>query len=165
MLMKSLSRRFWLWYKNVPGARTAFGEGPIGRALAAFSYIFDESQGDGSQMSLLWAVLGLEAIYGRDSTGILDQLRKKSELLLGSCDQNKKLLAAAHDFRSRFIHGDIDFPFQYCTRDASPNYEQFGEKGYDAAVYAITVLVASLQALCCRGMTDIRFRWEIADSL
>lgn len=105
----------WEWFRELPGIETGVTPGPTGRAVAALTHlIFGDSAISNLGGNLIWAALGLEAIYGRGSVGIAEQLREKSELLLGKYDGMKRQLNNAYNFRSRFLHGDLNLPSNIC---------------------------------------------------
>jgi hypothetical protein len=91
----------WDWFRELPGGQSGFASGPTGRAVAALTHlIFRDSEIRNLGENLVWASLGLEAIYGRGSVGISEQLREKSELLLGKYDGIRKQLTMPITFEA-----------------------------------------------------------------
>ena len=107
-------------------------------------------------------MLGLEAIYGRGSIGIGEQLREKSELLFGKCSSNKKRLAAAYNFRSRFLHGDLDIPFRYTDEFEHNEILKFSNAQWDAAFFATVLLISTLQEFVLRDVYELYFPYTVA---
>lgn len=67
--LKSLSiRAVWRWLQKVPGFNNDFGLTEVGRAIAAFTHLFPRRGPTAFGEVLLWALLGLEALYTRGTT-------------------------------------------------------------------------------------------------
>ncbi|MCG3115076.1 MAG: hypothetical protein LLH30_05290 [Candidatus Manganitrophus sp. SA1] len=141
----------WDWISQVPGFEDGMGIGPLGRAMAALTYLVEA---DIPEM-LIWGVIGLEALYGRDNLGVKSQILEKSEVLLGKRYKGKKKFGWMYDFRSRLLHGDIDFPVAYDELDARP--EPFQNEVYEAALMATTILLATLQEMATRKLYILKF--------
>jgi hypothetical protein len=62
-----------------------------------------------------------------------------------------------YEFRSRFIHGDLDFPGLYTLGDASPGIEKYNAAQEETVSYAIAILIASLQEI-------IKGNWQLSES-
>lgn len=149
----------WLWARSVPSFIDGVGETPVGRAIAAFSHLFVGSPGQSSDELLFWALLGLESIYGRGREGLAEQLREKSHVLLGMPATHKKVVSRMYDFRSRFVHGDIDIPFRGAPFDELSGYTEKMDEGQSTG---IALLLSTLQALAKVGRTEIEFEYKIA---
>ena len=87
--------------------------GRVGRAISASSYLIKQQAYDVSPVDLVWALLAIEALSATGNEGLKNQLMTKSELLLGKRFAYKKRFQRIYDFRSRFVHGDIDFGVEY----------------------------------------------------
>jgi hypothetical protein len=61
-----------------------------------------------------------------------------------------------YEFRSRFIHGDMDFPGIYHLGDASPGYEKYYDDQIETVDFAVAILLASLQQI-------IMGNWNVPD--
>lgn len=66
-------------------------------------------------MGLCWVSkkFGLEALYCQGNSNLPGQLNVKSTLLLGDRVSFKKDFNKMYDYRSRFVHGDLNFQDQY----------------------------------------------------
>jgi hypothetical protein len=131
------------WITAIPGWREGLGKGQAGKALSALwqivqSYNFEP-------IRLVWAMVGIEALYSAGRVALQQQILEKSELLLGPRLTNKKRFAAMYDFRSRFVHGDLDMPSPFS--DDAEYWITMDEN----ADLATAVLLASIQELVCRG--------------
>lgn len=106
--LKSLSiRAVWRWLQKVPGFNNDFGLTKVGRAIAAFTHLFRRRGPTTFGEVLLWALLGLEALYTRGTTELGSQLSAKTQLLLGEQQDFKKAITRMYAYRSRLTHGDV----------------------------------------------------------
>jgi hypothetical protein len=147
------------WLRGVPGFIEGVPRGPLGRAVSSVSQLLGfNAPGDG--MELMWALVGLEALYTQGKEGLGQQLFEKAELLLGRPTTHGRSVRRLHGFRSRFVHGDTDFPLAY-----SPYY---GDTWADAIVpaaehgaVATALLVATLQAMLAASRAELLFKWQL----
>ena len=105
----------------------------------------------------MWALLGLEALYGHGNVGLKTQILEKSEALLGPRHENKKLFGWMYDFRSRLLHGDMDLLYQHNTHDADPTYEKIWKELYECESLATAMLLSTLQNMCQRNSYSLEF--------
>lgn len=154
-------REVYEWLTRVPGFSDRRGIGRVGRAIAALSHLIKMASRDDDELSLVWALLGLEALYGQGNVGMKAQLLEKSEALLGPRNENKKVFGWMYDFRSRLLHGDMDMLFQHNTDDATPAYEKnFGELN-ECEQLATAILLSTLQNLYERNSYSLEFRYAV----
>lgn len=153
-------RKVYKWLRGIEGFECAFGRGPLGRAVAAFSYIASAKHQVAG--SFLWPLVGLEALYGREKDGLQRQILDKSELFLGPRREFKGKFREMYEKRSQFVHGTVDMPFAYSPWEASPDYEKFDTEFYAMASLGIAVLVASLQKLALEDRQDLEFHYQRA---
>lgn len=106
-------------------------------------------------------MVGLEALYGRDQGGKTEQLLKKSELLLGERKSDKRALNSLYNFRSRLLHGDVNFPLAYSQWDGVDGTDKFYTDVWKAEDLAVAVLWCSLQQLVVRKKSELNFMYEI----
>lgn len=152
----------WKWININTGILNRFSTTPIERALNAFTYLFDESLTD-STTDLLWSLIGIEAIYAKGKTGIIDQVNDKTQVLLGNMSKYKKILKEMYNFRSRFVHGDLDFHAKYHINDNTNEIHKFETESSKASVISVAVLTATLQELISRDKTSLEFKYSIVD--
>jgi hypothetical protein len=146
------------WITALPGWKEGYGKGQAGRALAALAQLVAEQRG--GPVTLVWALVGLESLYGSRSGPLAEQILEKSESFLGPRLANKKVFAQMYNFRSRFVHGDLDLPFPYReTADDSPfdSYDSYAYPMDYNEIVATAMLLASLQELIVRGWTSFGF--------
>lgn len=153
--------KVYQWMLGIPGIHEVFGSGRFGRALAALSYIVSpEHQWQGT---LFWGLIGLEALYGAGKEGLLDQIRKKSAAFLGPPTQFKRNWSKMYEVRSRFIHGDLDFPFSGYPWDYSPDFDRFEAEISEATDLAASLLLATLQKLAAENRSTFEFEYFLLE--
>lgn len=57
--------RVWEWLNALPGFKEGQGKGRLGRAVSAFSYLMSAGVAGAPTMGLMWALVGLEALYAK----------------------------------------------------------------------------------------------------
>jgi len=139
-----------------------FDGGATGRAISAFSRIFEAAIIDDS-MQLVWALIGIESLYVKGKTSIVEQVRDKVQAFLGQPETYKKKLGSMYEFRSRFIHGDLDFIPLYLVGDARSVVERYEIEQTEAVDMAIAILVASLQELILRDWSGLDFTYTVSN--
>lgn len=147
------------WMYSLPGFRLGFPKGPVGRALSAFSRVLADQQ----DVSFVWALVGLEALFGRDGGSKSSQILAKSEALLGPRGQKTRKLGKAYDFRSLFLHGSMDMPLVYTEWDNVPEYERYLNRVCDVSSLAVGVLLCCLQQLAATNRHELDFSFRVAD--
>ncbi|HEX5337766.1 MAG TPA: hypothetical protein VFW53_04945 [Gallionella sp.] len=149
------------WLIKVAGFTDRQGTGQVGRAIAALSYLVKIKSKDENALSLVWALLGLEALYGHGNVGLKTQILEKSEALLGPRHENKKLFGWMYDFRSRLLHGDMDLLYQHNTHDADPTHEKISKELCECESLATAMLLSTLQNLCQRNSYSLEFGFTL----
>lgn len=152
----------WNWLAGVPNFKEGVATTDLGRALAAFSYLFDDSI-DGAHPFRhgLWAILGLEAIYGEGTEQISRLLVERTNAFLGRQLTHKRALKEMYSFRSRFVHGDQDFPYAHRQFDTSDLSDRFYSQSISPEALAIRVLTATLQTMIEQRRYELAFRIEV----
>ena len=113
---------------------------------------------------MLWSLVGIEALYTKGEAGLAEQVKHKSQAFLGRQDAYKKEIAKMYDFRSRFVHGDLDFP-GYLTPYESEGAERRYQEGLKASNdLATAVLVASIQELIRRDCKGLDFSYAVGEA-
>lgn len=151
----------WNWLQSVPSYWEGVGAQPIGRALSAFSYLFSSHPNDDPFYEILWSIVGLEALYGEDNTGIQKQIVQRTEALLGKRDTYKKIINEMYQFRSKFLHGTSAFPVRHTTFYGSKEYEKFRKDAFIPEKIAITVFIATLQEMVRQNLKELKFELSL----
>jgi len=110
-------------------------------------------------LDLVWSMIGLEALYEKGNADITSQLVEKTQALFGPQADFKKDVRRMYDYRSRLVHGDLDFPghfFEYLD-------EGFSEESGRYAAIASAILVATLQEMCLRGIYSLEFKYSLSE--
>jgi len=129
----------------------------ITRAIAAYSYLFVESSVS-SDTSLIWAVMGVEALYTTGNTGLLNQIKDKSALILGEPKKYKNKLSAMYAFRSKLIHGSADLPRQHYQPEIDNKFDrEYGE----SSDLATAILVCTFQYLVKNNIHEFEFNYTL----
>jgi hypothetical protein len=154
----------WRWFTTREGFREGLGGGPTGRAFNAVSRILEPTDSD-EAMKLVWALIGIEAVYVKGKVSIMEQVREKVQAFLGKQETYKKKIVEMYDFRSRFIHGDLDFPGLFVFADGHPAAERYHSDQFESVNMAVAILVATIQELILRDWSGIDFPYTATNSL
>ena len=149
---------FYLWIKKIDGFDYGVAKSKLGIAYAAFSNLMRDG---GSRGPLIWSLMALEALYCKGSVGLRQQLTEKTEVFLGKRNAYKKNFGAMYDYRSRFLHGDINLVFNHHIYDASPENEKFEDEFYEAEAMALSTLIATLQKMYLDNVYDLKFSYKL----
>jgi hypothetical protein len=88
----------WEWLNRFSGFAAGFSDSQVSRALNALTHVMNEREVD-LPLQLVWAMIGLEAVYCRRTEAVLEQLRDGSSTLLGKCPI-RKLFNQMYESRS-----------------------------------------------------------------
>ena len=132
----------------------------IQRVLAAYTHVIGlTSQREGEV--LFRAMQGLEAFYCEGTGDLRKQLAEKVELWLGPWKKKKNIVGHLYDLRSKFVHGSAHLEYWNNYDDVWEENEK-GMTDFSAAViFAVRLLIASLQRCVQDGVTDFRWRYAI----
>jgi len=136
------AKKVWKWINQKTNFRKGISETALDRALNALTYLFNPA----SYEDLLYCLMGIEAIFNSNQQyGIMEQIKTKCELLFGEI-KNKKAISDMYNTRSRFIHGQLNFPSKFNPNDATDEFYKFISKDYKKTLdTASGILIASLQ--------------------
>lgn len=135
------------WLRQHWSAFESISENRIQRALNAFSYLFhDDFLSDANASGdLFHALIGIEAIYVNGNNNIQEQVNQKSQILLGSRSDFKKIFSELYDYRSRYVHGQLNFINRFLVDDKEDIAIDQHLNTYKHSAFAIAILVSSLQ--------------------
>jgi hypothetical protein len=155
----------WQWAVEHIDYLDGFAKSPTGRALNALSRILEDSDDSFDPMKLIWALVGIEALYVKGSTGVRQQVVEKSQTLLGPLETHKKRIGRMYDWRSRFLHGDWDFPPLETSAgmiaDGRPEVGDYYKGLCEAIEFGTAILVASLQTIIQRNWNGLDFSYKV----
>lgn len=124
------------------------------RAINAFSQMFGKND-DPSSSFLFWSLLGIEALLAEGNSEVTNQIKTKCILLFGEPTEFKKKINQLYNYRSRFVHGDIDFPPKFYYND-----EEFENEYWDYLFFSISILIALIRKLIKEDKTEFRFEYK-----
>src|SRR5690606_25516916 len=93
------------------------------------------------------------------TSNLQDQINKKSQIFLGERQEFKKHFTKLYNYRSRFIHGEINFIHKYFTEDATDNLESYYDEFMEYKDFAVSMLLATLQKLIQENRHEIAFEY------
>jgi hypothetical protein len=149
----------WKWLSKLNDFNSGFGVTPLGRGLAAFSYIFTSEFGDESPLDDLWAIVAPESLY--ESNGSQRELNDRSRLFLGQFQNGKSEIYDIYKNRSKLIHGGMNLPFSFGDNDGLPEVEQFHEKSMRFWDTSIPIIIATFQRMAELEIYEIEFELRI----
>ena len=156
----------WNWFKKHDKYIDGFINNKTSRAINAFSRIFSFYQFEWDEsIILLWSLIGIEALYVEGRTTIMEQVREKIYTLFGEPSSHKKIISDMYNFRSRFVHGDIDFPGFGFISDALEKYEKYADQQMDTVNIAIAILGSTLQYIIKNDWSGIKFSYAVSDRI
>lgn len=159
--LKSLRiARAWKWALQKAGFISGFSDDATSRALNAFTHLFKLNDGP---VTLFWAIMGIEALYVKGREPKMEQVRERTQVLLGEQMSFKKKISEMYNFRSSFIHGDLNFPGRHIFQDGLPQVESHDTLLNDSSSLAIAVLSATLQVLIARNWEGLKFSYTVAN--
>lgn len=148
----------WKWLTKREDFLQGFSHSAVTRAIIN---LLEISNSD-SNMKLFRAVMGIEGLYTKGKNNLLEQVREKTQILLGPQEEFKKLYSNMYDFRSKFIHGELNFPATVSI-DFSKKLEQHSEDLKKATCFAILLLGASIQQLILRDWDGVKFDYMVSN--
>jgi len=151
--------KVWDWLIRQQGFLDGFGSGSIGRGVNAFANLCKAPNDEIEPIHLFWALVGIEALYVKGNANLLEQVRVKSQILLGEQESFKKKINRMYDFRSRFVHGDLDFPKMYSDYD----WGRYDVELLESTSLATAILAASLQELIQRNWEGLHFFYKVSN--
>lgn len=152
--------KVWNWLKKREGFMRGMSTNAIERALCALSYIYNST----SYEDLFYTMIGIEAIYVRNKEGILQQIKEKTKALFGEPPDYMKRLKHMYNVRSRFIHGELNFPLSYRMEIQTKEFCKFSDEEYwDSRNFAQAILVASIQQHILRDKEEIEFELNVKE--
>lgn len=155
-------KQVWAWMCSFDPLSENLGKSEISRALNALSYLLSDKPSEGRDLvDLMWAMIGLEALYGRGTSDLTYQLVEKVGVLLGRSAGFEKSVKEMYRFRSLFVHGKAPFPAAFFTSDGMPEYERHSNEASDASFLASAVLIASLQQIAKRKWKNLSFSFVV----
>ncbi|WET51424.1 HEPN domain-containing protein [Chryseobacterium indologenes] len=126
----------------------------IQRAINAFSYSFSNLS-EKHTSELFWTMIGIEGLLAEGSSNIISQIKIKTSILLEEPKEFKKKLEKLYNYRSRLVHGDLNFPPKY-----SNDFDGFEREYWDYSEFALSILIALVKELIIENKTEFKFEYK-----
>ncbi len=153
----------WKWYFKFDLTIDKISSNSIGRAINAFSHLFTKSN-DFQFDEIFWSLIALEALYCKGTGNLQKQLNEKTEIFLGPKTEFKKSVSKLYDFRSKFIHGELDFTNKFLYDDMSDEFSKFyGEDYSENSALAKAIIIATFQRLIKEKRFNLDFETRLVD--
>ncbi|MEL7571296.1 MAG: hypothetical protein AAGU14_12145, partial [Eubacteriaceae bacterium] len=150
--------KVWEWINTKTNFLSGFSNCSIERALNAFTYLFNTNNYE----DLLYCLMGIEAILNSGDYSITKQIKEKCELLFGKNFKTKSI-GNMYDIRSRFIHGQLDFPSKFTIYDLNLGYTKFLVDKYDVCrTTAVSILLSLIQHFIKNDSNKLVTKTEIS---
>lgn len=154
-------KQVWEWLQKQGVFSEYLGKTPIQRGICAFTHLHDRSSDDLSQ--LFWALVGLEAIFGRGRGDLRKQLAEKIQKYLGKLKAFKNIIGKLYDYRSLFIHGDLPFrPWKALDFEDAEQSRVEAESSKFSSI-ACSILTATLQKMVIEDRDSLEFELKIVE--
>jgi len=133
----------------------------VERAIAAFSNLFQA--GGLAELTLLWTMVGIEALFSKSKQGIMEQIREKIHVLIGYPETHKKRLSAMYDYRSKFIHGATEIPANhYGMLFKTEKVVSAESETWETVTFSAVLLTSCLQKIVTLERRDLSFDYTLA---
>lgn len=143
------------WYNKNNIHLDSISKNKLHRAINAFSYQFSKLLEKDTDI-LFWTMLGIETLLAEDANNITNQIKIKSSIILGEPKEYKKKLGKLYGYRSRFVHGDIDFPAKF-----GMDIDNFEEEYWDYLHFASSILIALIRNLIAEDKNEFKFEYKL----
>jgi hypothetical protein len=124
------------------------------RAVNAFSQMFGNLN-EANSSFLFWSVLGIESLLAEGNNNVLNQIKAKCTLLFGEPTEFKKKINQLYNYRSRFIHGDIDLPPKFFYYN-----DKFETEYWSHLYFSVSILLALIRKLIIEDKTEFKFEYK-----
>lgn len=124
------------------------------RSINAFSHIFFNLFEKDSDI-LFWNMVGIEALLAKGNKDIQSQIKEKSILILGEQTEFKKKITNLYSYRSKFVHGELNFPAKFSSDE---NF--FNEEYWEYSSFSTAIHLALLRHLIKSKKTEFTFEYK-----
>jgi len=134
---------------------------PLQRAFNSITHLIGHSNKNHvSDIELFWIMMGIEALYANGEIGIAEQIRIKTQIILGEMKEFKKEIKKMYNYRSRFTHGDINIPSSFHRND-SIELEQYSVENYHSTLLACSILLSTIQFMIKNDYDKLNFNYKL----
>lgn len=143
------------WFQSNNFHPSNISQSKVQRAINAFSYNFSNLY-EKDTAQLFWTMIGIESLLAEGPNNIIAQIRSKTSLILGEPKEFKKKLNNLYDYRSRLVHGALDFPAKF-----SSDYDNFESKYWDYSKFGVSILIALVKELIIANEQEFKFEYHL----
>lgn len=143
------------WFDQNSFSFERYSKNSCERALNAFSRLFKDNLSD-IVIDLVWALVGIEALYCSSKEGIGEQIFLKTQILLGPITDFKSRIKAMYNFRFKLIHGSLDISPNNFFTEEEEDYK-FNEVLFNSTSFAIAILTATFQEMVVLNKKELVF--------
>lgn len=163
-LQKLTIKKVWGWIAKQEGFLDGFSCDATSQALNAITHLLEFKVNN--PLEIFWALIGIEALYVNQSTKapVMEQVREKIHIFLGSPTSYKKVFGKMYDFRSAFVHGRLNFPGRHLVFNAREDVEKYDDNSYETSSLATAILIATIQELIIRDWRGLKFFYKVSDT-
>lgn len=148
--------KVWDWLIKRSDFLEGYSQSAVTRALLNLLEVANSE----TNMKLFRAVMGIEGLYTKSKNNLMEQVREKTQILLGEQENFKKMYSKMYEFRSKFIHGELNFPTKI-NIEFSKRQEDYIEDLSKVTHFAILLLGASIQQLIINDWHEIQFEYIV----
>lgn len=151
------------WLSSPNWLLDQYGGSPLLRALNVFGYLF-ASEPALSALGILYSLMGIEALYAKgQEESIGEQIVSKTQVVLGYREGLKKRIKRMYDFRSKLVHGGLDFV--PCFTNWYPSeLEKRQKQQWESDALSIGILIATFQRMITEGWTTLTFDYRLREA-
>ena len=150
----------WAYLMKLRGVRYDVSATPVERAINALSRALDELD---SSVQLVWAVMGLEALYCEGAGGKVELLLERLGVFVELSNAHRKKIRQMYRVRSSMLHGGMDFSSVFWEGSDGPRELKFLRSTESAARLATRLLCLSVQILVDEDLAELKFRTVLAE--
>jgi hypothetical protein len=147
------------WLHSLKGFTESIGRERFGRAVASLTHIM--MLRDSSGANSLWPLVALESLYCKGKDGLQAQIIEKSQVYLGEREGNHKAFKRMYAARSKYVHGQLDYPMAFVDYYAMDEWAELGHGLGDASDLATTILIATLRKAASENRSSLEFEWSL----
>jgi hypothetical protein len=151
------------WYIKQISNKIGVTTSQVGRACCSLTYLFRDNVDYEDPSLLFWAIAGLEAVLSDGRPAYVREMVSRLDALgvLKNPEASVKPFEEMYKIRHGVIHGSFDFYPKY-TQILSQEGFRRNNKMMHATALASCLLVAVLQKMCMRDVTELKFRTALA---
>jgi hypothetical protein len=145
------------WFTSSGIHPDARSKNTIHRAINAWSYQFTHLH-ERETSILFWTMLGIEALMANGSNNISVQIQAKTSILFGEPKEYSKKLSKLYNYRSRLVHGELNFVAKF-SLDLEKPFMEYS----DYLDFASSILLALIRTLIKSDKQEFTFQYSLRE--